>query len=65
MNQTEKNSLQDVFSISGVAGDTVGRPKDQAVMDPKCSIKLVRDGDCRFLCQYASQVTTSRYCLHH
>jgi len=56
--QAQEDRLQDVLRIGGVAGDAVGRAKDQSVMRTEGALEFVRDGDRRILFyQYASQST--------
>ncbi len=55
--QAQEDGLQDILGVSRVARDAVGGAEDETVVRPKSSLEFVRNGDCRFLCQYASQGT--------
>jgi hypothetical protein len=55
--QAHKDRLQHVLSIRGVAGDPVRGAEDQAMVRAKNPFEFLRNRDCRFLYQYALQVT--------
>ena len=47
--QAQKNGLQHIFGVAGIAGDAVGRPEHKTVVCPIGLLEFVRNGDCRFL----------------
>ncbi len=63
--EPQKNCLQHVLRIRGVARNPVGRAEHQTVVSPKSSFEFVRDRDLRLLRQYALQGTPPVTLFHN
>jgi hypothetical protein len=46
--QPQKDGLQHILRIGGIARNPVRRPEYKTVLGPKCLLEFVRDRDCRF-----------------